>query len=163
MLTAGSDRSRGDQPQPLLAEFFSIVTSAKRVSDPRTPEEAVATIEAMLAIPGVTILPATSEVTSRWLEMLSRHPVRGGASSTCSLLRPWQQMEWNESAPTIVRTSRVSLAWRFSLPRLTQPSTSSVARSSSSSLTTVNDVGSKSTVCSRQKQHQAHNWPFNVI
>ncbi len=49
------------------------------MSDPRTPEEAVAAIEAMLAIPGVTILPVPSEVTSRWLEMLSRHQVRGGA------------------------------------------------------------------------------------
>lgn len=63
----------------VLAEFFSIVTNAKRASDPRASEEAVAAIEAMLAIPGVTILPVPSEVTSHWLEMLSRHPVRGGA------------------------------------------------------------------------------------
>jgi uncharacterized protein len=63
----------------VLAEFFSIVTSAKRVSNPKTPEEAAAAIEAMLAIPGVTILPVPSDVTSRWLDMLSRHSVRGGA------------------------------------------------------------------------------------
>jgi len=63
----------------VLAEFFSIVTSTRRVSNPRTPEEAVVAIEAMLAIPGVTILPVPSDVPSRWLEMLSRHPVRGGA------------------------------------------------------------------------------------
>lgn len=63
----------------VLAEFFSIVTSAKRVSNPRDQAEAVTAIEAMLAIPGVTVLPVPSDVTSRWLEMLNRHPVRGGA------------------------------------------------------------------------------------
>ena len=63
----------------VLAEFFSIVTSVKRVSDPRTAEEATAAIEAMLAIPGVAMLPVPSDVTSRWLDMLGQHPVRGGA------------------------------------------------------------------------------------
>jgi len=63
----------------VLAEFFAIVTSPKRVSNPRTPAEAVAAIEAMLAIPGVAMLPVPSDVTSRWLDMLGQHPVRGGA------------------------------------------------------------------------------------
>ncbi len=63
----------------VLAEFFSIVTSVKRVSNPRTPEEAMAAIQAMLAIPGVDVLPVPSDVTSRWLDTLSRHPLRGGA------------------------------------------------------------------------------------
>jgi hypothetical protein len=62
----------------VLAEFFSIVTNAKRVSEPRTPDEAIAAIEALIALKGVTILPAPSEATSRWLEMLRQHPVRGG-------------------------------------------------------------------------------------
>ena len=62
-----------------LAEFFSIVTSAKRVSDPRTPEEAVGAIQSMLALPGTTVLPVPADVTSRWLDLLVRHPVRGGA------------------------------------------------------------------------------------
>ena len=63
----------------ILAEFSSIVTNAKRVSDPRTPDEAADAIEAILAIPGVILLPVAPEVTWRWLEMLRRHPVRGGA------------------------------------------------------------------------------------
>ena len=63
----------------ILAEFFSIVTNAKRVSHPRTPDEAAAAIEAILAIPGVVLLPLSPEVTWRWVEMLRRHPVRGGA------------------------------------------------------------------------------------
>lgn len=78
------DRARGGEftlclTSQVLAEFFSIVTSAKRVSNPRDPVEAVTAIEAILAIPGATLLPVLSDVTSRWLEMLSRHPVRGGA------------------------------------------------------------------------------------
>jgi hypothetical protein len=38
-----------------LAEFFSIVTSAKRVSEPRTPQEAVGAIQSILALPGATL------------------------------------------------------------------------------------------------------------
>lgn len=63
----------------ILAEFFSIVTSAKRVSDPRTPQEAVAAIEALLAFPGTLVLPSPSGVTSRWLELVRSRPVRAGA------------------------------------------------------------------------------------
>jgi len=63
----------------VLAEFFAIVTNSKRVSDPRTPEEAVAAIEAVLALPGATMLTVPPLVTSRWLEMLRQRPVRGGA------------------------------------------------------------------------------------
>ena len=62
-----------------LAEFFSIVTSARRVSDPRTPQEAVGAIQSILALPGATLLPVPSDVTSRWLDLVSRHPVRAGA------------------------------------------------------------------------------------
>jgi len=63
----------------VLAEFFAIVTNPRRVSDPRTPGDAVTAIEAVLALPGATLLPVTPEVTSRWLELLRHHPVRGGA------------------------------------------------------------------------------------
>jgi hypothetical protein len=63
----------------VLAEFFAIVTNPKRVSDPRTPDDAVTAIETVLALPGATILPVSPQVASRWLEMLRRHPVRGGA------------------------------------------------------------------------------------
>jgi uncharacterized protein len=62
-----------------LAEFFSIVTSAKRVSDARTPKEAVGAIQSILSLPGATLLPVPAAVTSRWLDLFSRHPVRAGA------------------------------------------------------------------------------------
>jgi hypothetical protein len=63
----------------VLAEFFAIVTNPRRVSNPRTPDDAVTAIEAALALPGATLLPVPPIVTSRWLEMLRRRPVRGGA------------------------------------------------------------------------------------
>jgi uncharacterized protein len=63
----------------VLAEFFAIVTNPKRVSDPRTPEDAIAAIEAVLALAGATLLPVTARVTPRWIEMLRHYPVRGGA------------------------------------------------------------------------------------
>ena len=62
-----------------LAEFFSIVTSARRVSDAKTPQEAVGAIQSILSLPGATLLPVPADVTSRWLDLLSRHPVRAGA------------------------------------------------------------------------------------
>ena len=62
-----------------LAEFFSIVTSARRVSDPKTAQEAVGAIQSLMALPGATLLPVPADVTSRWLDLLSRHPVRAGA------------------------------------------------------------------------------------
>ena len=63
----------------VLAEFFAIVTNPKRVSDPRTPDDAVTAIEAVLALPGATLLPVTPQVTSGWIEMVRLRPVRGGA------------------------------------------------------------------------------------
>jgi hypothetical protein len=71
-----------------LAEFFSIVTSARRVSAPRTPEEAVSAIQSLLALPGTTILPVPADVTPRWLDLLTRYPARGEPSSICSLSPP---------------------------------------------------------------------------
>ena len=62
----------------VLAEFFSIVTSPKRVTLPRTPEDAVSAIEAILALPGVRLLPVPEEAVSHWLELVRRKPVTGG-------------------------------------------------------------------------------------
>lgn len=50
----------------VLAEFFAIVTNPKRVSDPRTPDDAVAAMEVALALPGATLLMVSPQVTSRF-------------------------------------------------------------------------------------------------
>ena len=41
----------------VLAEFFSIVTNRKRVTLARSPADAVSAIEAIVALPGMTVLP----------------------------------------------------------------------------------------------------------
>ncbi len=58
----------------VLAEFFSVVTNGKRVAIPRTPGEA---IDAILALPGVVVLPVPPSAVFHWLELLRRRPVTG--------------------------------------------------------------------------------------
>jgi hypothetical protein len=76
----------------------------------------------MLAIPGVTMLPVSSDVTSRWLEMLRRHPVRGGAVFDLQLMATVAANGVERICTSIVRTSKVSLACRFSHRRGRQAS-----------------------------------------
>lgn len=61
----------------VLAEFYSVVTSPKRVTSPFTPEEAVDAIEQIATMPGMTILSAPADVLSRWLDLARKHPVSG--------------------------------------------------------------------------------------
>src|ERR1700730_18466582 len=62
----------------VLAEFFSIVTNRKRVTLPRSPEEAVRAIDLILALPGISMLPVPEETVSHWLELVRLKPVVGG-------------------------------------------------------------------------------------
>ncbi|HBI45665.1 MAG TPA: hypothetical protein DDY78_22855 [Planctomycetales bacterium] len=61
----------------LLAEFFAVITNPKRVSSPKTPEEALAAIEEFLALPGLTVLPLPAEVVARWVQLIRSQPVKG--------------------------------------------------------------------------------------
>lgn len=61
----------------VLAEFFSVVTNPKRVLRPRSPEEAIEALETILALPGVSILPAPADVPRRWIELMRRRPATG--------------------------------------------------------------------------------------
>ena len=64
--------------QQVLAEFFAVVTNARRVSTARQPEEALDAIEQFLAMPGMDVLPVLEEVSSRWITLVRQHPVTGG-------------------------------------------------------------------------------------
>ena len=59
----------------VLAEFFSIVTNAKRVSLPHTPPEALEALRAITRLPGIKVLPTPPDVHTRWLALLKDHPV----------------------------------------------------------------------------------------
>ena len=63
----------------VLAEFYAIVTDRRRVGVPRQPEETLRAIAAILAMPGVTVLPVPADVVTRWTALVQQHPVTGGA------------------------------------------------------------------------------------
>jgi predicted nucleic acid-binding protein len=62
----------------ILAEFFAVVTNPKRVTPPKTAEEALQAIELFLALPGLTLLPLPADVVTRWIALVRANPVRGG-------------------------------------------------------------------------------------
>jgi toxin-antitoxin system PIN domain toxin len=61
-----------------LCEFYSIVTNPRRVAVPRSSEEALRAISALVALPGVRVLPTPERVVEGWMALLQRHPVTGG-------------------------------------------------------------------------------------
>lgn len=62
----------------ILCEFYSVVTNAKRVATPSSPAEALRTISALLALPGLRVLASPEHVVIDLMELLRRHPVSGG-------------------------------------------------------------------------------------
>jgi predicted nucleic acid-binding protein len=62
----------------VLAEFYAVVTDARRVECAMTVEEAIAAINAFLTMPGMTELPVPADLTSRWLDLARQHNVTRG-------------------------------------------------------------------------------------
>jgi predicted nucleic acid-binding protein len=60
----------------ILCEFYSIVTNARRVPKPRSPDDALRAISGLLAF--LHVLPIPARVVEGWLDLLRRHPVTGG-------------------------------------------------------------------------------------
>jgi predicted nucleic acid-binding protein len=61
----------------ILCEFYSIVTNPRRVSKPRSYNDAIAAITGMLAF--LHVLPIPARAVEGWLDLLRRRPVSGGA------------------------------------------------------------------------------------
>ena len=59
----------------ILCEFYSIVTNARRVPKPRSPEDALRAISGLLAF--LHVLPTPASIVEGWLDLLRRHPVTG--------------------------------------------------------------------------------------
>src|SRR5581483_4400706 len=53
-----------------LVEFFAVVTDPRRVSQPRTPDEALQAIDDVLALPGLGLLPVPGDLISRWSQLI---------------------------------------------------------------------------------------------
>jgi predicted nucleic acid-binding protein len=60
----------------ILCEFYSIVTNARRVPNPRSPDEALRAISGLLSF--LHVLPIPARTVEGWLGLLRRHPVTGG-------------------------------------------------------------------------------------
>jgi predicted nucleic acid-binding protein len=62
----------------ILCEFYSVVTNPRRVVAPCSSSEALLAISALLAFPGIRVLPTPRDAIARWMKLLERHPVIGG-------------------------------------------------------------------------------------
>ena len=62
----------------ILCEFYSVITNPRRVAVATSPTEALRILSAMLAFPGLHVLPAPARTVVGWMELLRRHPVTGG-------------------------------------------------------------------------------------
>jgi predicted nucleic acid-binding protein len=60
-----------------LCEFYSIITSPRRVAVASSPTEALSVISAILALPGIDVLPTPARAVAGWMQLLQRHPVTG--------------------------------------------------------------------------------------
>jgi predicted nucleic acid-binding protein len=61
----------------ILCEFYSIVTNARRVPKPRTPDDALSAVSGLLAF--LHVLPIPARTVEGWMDLVRRHPVTGGA------------------------------------------------------------------------------------
>jgi predicted nucleic acid-binding protein len=61
----------------ILCEFYSLITNPRRVVVVSPPTQALNIIAAMLALPGLHVLPTPARAVAGWMELLRRHPVTG--------------------------------------------------------------------------------------
>jgi toxin-antitoxin system PIN domain toxin len=61
----------------VIAEFYAAITNPRRVSAPFTVDEALAEIEKLRALPGLTLVPVPLDVVDRWVALLREQPVTG--------------------------------------------------------------------------------------
>lgn len=61
----------------VLAEFYSTVTNARRVSRPLTIEQALDEVRKIQALPGMLLLGAPLSMVVRWHELARQHNIRG--------------------------------------------------------------------------------------
>ncbi len=62
----------------ILCEFYSVITNPRRVAVASSPTEALRIIAAVMAFPGLHVLPIPARTVVGWMELLRRHPVTGG-------------------------------------------------------------------------------------
>jgi predicted nucleic acid-binding protein len=61
----------------ILCEFYSVITNPRRVAVATSSTDAMRSISAMLALPGLHVLPIPAGAVAGWMELLQCHPVIG--------------------------------------------------------------------------------------
>jgi len=61
----------------ILCELYSVITNPRRVAVVSSPTEALSIISAMLALPGLQVLPTPARAVAGWMRLVQRHPVAG--------------------------------------------------------------------------------------
>ena len=62
----------------ILCELYSLITNPRRVAVVSSSAEALSIISAMLALPGLYVLPTPARAVAGWMQLLQRRPVTGG-------------------------------------------------------------------------------------
>ena len=62
----------------ILCELYSIITNPRRVAVVSSTTQALSVISAILALPGIHVLPTPARAVAGWMQLLQRHPVTGG-------------------------------------------------------------------------------------
>ncbi len=62
----------------VLCEFYSVITSPRRVAAPSSSIEGLSIISALLRLPGMHVLPVPVRAVEGWLSLLRHQPVTGG-------------------------------------------------------------------------------------
>ena len=70
----------------VLAEFYSVVTSARRVTRPRQPGEVLDLIQKLVTMPGISLLPVPTDTVDRWMTLVRKYAVTGAATFDVQLV-----------------------------------------------------------------------------
>ena len=62
----------------ILCELYSVITNPRRVVAVSSPAEALSILSAVLALPGIYVLPTPARAVAGWMQLLERQPVTGG-------------------------------------------------------------------------------------
>ena len=61
----------------VLTEFYAVVTNPRRVTEAKSPGEALDVIDTFLSLPGIILLSVPLDIVAQWMRLLRQHPVAG--------------------------------------------------------------------------------------
>jgi predicted nucleic acid-binding protein len=61
----------------IYSEFYAIMTNPRRVSQPRSPIEALEALDRIVELPGMALLPIPLDILDRMKSLLQKYPVKG--------------------------------------------------------------------------------------